>query len=53
MGNTHYYIMVTGSNAIFDVPVVDYINIIKFNEGDTITFEYAQGIDKNTVYSIE
>lgn len=52
-GNTHYYIMITGSDAIFDVPVVDYINIIKFNEGDTITFEYAQESDKNTVYSIK
>ena len=27
-GNSHYYIMVEGSDAIFDVPVVDYIDVI-------------------------
>lgn len=52
-GNTHYYIMISESDEIFDVPVVDYINIIKFNEGDKITFEYTQGTDINTVYSIQ
>lgn len=52
-GNSHYYIMIEGSQAIFDVPVVDYINIIKFNVGDLITFEYSEGTDVNTVYSIK
>lgn len=52
-GNTHYYIMLDNSNAIFDVPVVDYINIIKFNEGDRITFEYSEGVNTNTVYSVQ
>ncbi|MFA9379186.1 MAG: CvpA family protein [Lachnotalea sp.] len=52
-GNSHYYIMLDSSNEIFDVPVVDYINIIKFNEGDQITFEYAEGTDVNTVFSIQ
>ncbi|WP_099468371.1 hypothetical protein [Konateibacter massiliensis] len=51
-GNTHYYIMLEGTGAIFDVPVADYINIIKFNEGDSITFEYSEGTDTNTVYSV-
>jgi hypothetical protein len=52
-GNSHYYIMIDSSNAIFDVPVVDYINIIKFNEGDTITFEYSEGDKVNSVLSIK
>lgn len=52
-GNTHYYIMLDSSDAIFDVPIVDYINIIKFNEGDKITFEYSEDGDKNKVYSIQ
>lgn len=52
-GNSHYYIMIDSSNAIFDVPVVDYINIIKFNEGDRITFEYSEGVDVNSVFSIQ
>ncbi|PXV85699.1 hypothetical protein C8E03_11553 [Lachnotalea glycerini] len=52
-GNTHYYIMLDGSNAIFDVAVTDYISIVKFNQGDQITFEYSEGSDVNTVYSLQ
>lgn len=52
-GNTHYYIMISGSDEIFDVPFADYINIIKFNEGDNITFEYTKGEAVNNVLSIK
>ena len=30
-GNSHYYIMVEGSDDIFDVSVVDFIDIIRYN----------------------
>ena len=33
MENSHYYIMIEGSEDIFDVPVVDYIDIIKYDVG--------------------
>ena len=51
-GNSHYYIMVEGSDAIFDVPVVDYINVIRFDVGDAVTIEYKEGEETNTVLSM-
>jgi len=52
-GNTHYYILLNNSNEIFDVLVSDFINIIKYNVGDQITFTYSTGTDSNTVLGIE
>lgn len=52
-GNSHYYIMLEGNNEIFDVSVVDYLDIIKYNEGDQITIEYTPGDQANTVLSIK
>lgn len=52
-GNTHYYILLSNSDQIFDVLVSDFINIIKYNVGDTITFSYTTGTDSNTVLGIQ
>ncbi|MEE1085573.1 MAG: CvpA family protein [Schaedlerella sp.] len=52
-GNSHYFVMIDGSDAIFDVSVVDYINIIKYNVGDEITVEYKEGKETNTVLSLK
>lgn len=52
-GNTHYYILVNNSDEIFDVVVNDFVNIIKFDVGDTITFTYSAGSVTNTVLGIE
>lgn len=52
-GNSHYYILLNNSNEIFDVNVADYIQIIKYNIGDTITFSYTIGNDANIVLGIE
>ncbi|RDU23973.1 CvpA family protein [Anaerosacchariphilus polymeriproducens] len=51
-GNTHYYIMLKGSNEIFDIPLLDFINVVSFSEGDQITFEYNKGNSTNTVLSV-
>ena len=51
-GNSHYYIMIEGSDGIFDVPVVDYIDVIRYNVGDEVTVEYKEGEKTNTVLSI-
>lgn len=51
-GNSHYYIMVEGSDAIFDIPVVDFIDIIRYNVGDEVTLEYKEGEQSNTVLSL-
>jgi len=52
-GNSHYYILLNNSKEIFDVNVADYIEIIKYNIGDTITFTYSGGVNANTVLGIE
>lgn len=52
-GNSHYYVMVEGSDAIFDVSVVDFIDIIRYDIGQEITVEYKEGKDANIVMSIE
>lgn len=52
-GNSHYYILLKGSDAIFDVSVADNLAIIRYKEGDTVTFEYTEGEnDVNTVVTI-
>lgn len=52
-GNSHYYIMLEGSDGIFDVPVVDFIDIIRYNVGDEVTIEYKEGEQSNTVLSLK
>ena len=51
-GNSHYYIMIEGSDGIFDVSVVDYIDVIRFDVGDEVTIEYKEGEQTNTVLSM-
>ena len=51
-GNSHYYIMMEGSDAIFDIPVVDFIDIIRCDVGDEVTIEYKEGEKSNTVLSV-
>lgn len=52
-GNSHYYVMVEGSDDIFDVSVVDYIDIIKYEPGQEITMEYKEGEETNLVMSLK
>ncbi len=51
-GNSHYYFMIEGSDEIFDVSVVDYIDAIRFDVGDKVTIEYKEGKETNTVLSV-
>ncbi|MDD3402997.1 MAG: CvpA family protein [Hespellia sp.] len=52
-GDSHYYIMIEGSDEIFDVSVVDFIDIIKYDEGDEVTVEYKKGDESNLVLSLD
>lgn len=52
-GDSHYYIMVEGSEDIFDVSVVDFIGIIRYEVGQEITMEYKIGESSNTVTAIQ
>lgn len=51
-GNSHYYVMLEDSDAIFDVSVVEFIDIIKYDAGDEVTIEYKTGEESNTVLSL-
>ena len=51
-GNSHYYVMLENSDEIFDVSVVDFIDIIKYDMGDEVTIEYKAGEESNTVLSL-
>ena len=52
-GSSHYYLMVEGSDAIFDVPVADFIEVIRVEPGMEITIEYKEGKKTNTVTALE
>ena len=52
-GNSHYYIMLEESDEIFDVSVVEMVQIIKYDVGQNISLEYKADKDVNTVLSIK
>lgn len=52
-GNTHYFILLSNNDQIFDVSVSEFLPIIKYDVGDSITFTYMTGADSNTVYGVE
>lgn len=51
-GDSHYYLMLEGSDAIFDVPITDFIDVIRCDVGDEVTIEYKTGEETNTVLSL-
>lgn len=53
-GNTHYYIVLEGhDDQIFDVPITDFLGIVKYDVGDQITISYNEAEPANTVVSVE
>lgn len=51
-GNSHYYLVLKGSDAIYDVSVADNLSIIRYQEGNKVTLQYTEGEAVNTVYSV-
>nr|WP_288555967.1 CvpA family protein [uncultured Mediterraneibacter sp.] len=51
-GNSHYYLMLDGSDEIFDIAVTDLINVIRIKEGDQVTLEYQKGDQTSLVLSL-
>ncbi len=41
-GNSHYYIVLEDADEIYDVNVAELLEVIRFEEGDEITMEYAE-----------
>jgi hypothetical protein len=53
-GNTHFYIVLEeNENLIFDVPITDFLGIVKYQEGDTITISYNESTPTCTVLSVD
>lgn len=52
-GNTHFYLVVEGSERIFDVPIVDFMEIVKYDVGDKIKISYVEGEPTCTVLKLE
>ena len=53
-GNTHYYIVLEGhDDLIFDVPITDFLGIVKYDVGDRITIAYNEAEPANSVVSVE
>lgn len=52
-GNSHFYLLLDGKEEIFDVPFADFVEIIKYNVGDSITLEYVPGGKTATVTNIK
>ena len=51
-GNSHYFVMLEGSDDIFDISIAESISIIGFDVGDKVTIEYKAGEETNTVLSL-
>lgn len=51
-GTSHYYIMLDASNDIFDISVVDFLDVVRCEEGQKVTLEYKEGEKANTVLSL-
>lgn len=54
-GNTHYYICLENKEDIFDIDMSEekLIGIVRYHEGDMITFQYMEGEGLNTVREIK
>lgn len=51
-GNTHYYVILEGSDLIFDIPLVDFMQIVRYDVGDTLSLSYLPGDPVCTVYEL-
>ncbi len=51
-GSTHYYIMVEGSDDIFDVSVAEFLEVIRCDVGTEVTMEYKEDENIMSVVSL-
>lgn len=40
-GNTHYYVLINGSDKIYDCPITSFADIVRYHEGDTVTITFT------------
>lgn len=41
-GNTHFYVMLEGDSNLYDFKMPNMLDIVRYKEGDTITFDYVR-----------
>ena len=51
-GNSHFILLLENNNELYEVNVAEEISIIRYNEGDSITFQYETGTPTNSITSI-
>lgn len=51
-GNSHFYLLLEGNDAIFDASVTNVMDIVRYQIGDMITMEYKEGEKSNQVTKI-
>lgn len=42
-GNSHFYLVLEGEERIFDISITDFVEIVRYDVGDSITLEYMEG----------
>ncbi|MDO4321864.1 MAG: CvpA family protein [Lachnospiraceae bacterium] len=52
-GNTHFYVTLENSDAIFDVSLVEFMEIIRYDVGDAVTLTYLIEEPVCTVLGLE
>ena len=52
-GNSHFYLALEENDEVYDVPVVDYPEIVTYDVGDEITLEYSEDSPANVVLGIK
>ena len=51
-GNSHFYLVLEGSDAIYDAPITNVMDVVRYQIGDEITLEYEEGEKSNSVVKI-
>lgn len=52
-GNTHMYIMIDGSDNIYDADVSEYVDVIRYSEGMDVNIEYTEDTQLCKIISIK
>ncbi|MDD7740066.1 MAG: CvpA family protein, partial [Lachnospiraceae bacterium] len=51
-GNSHFYLLLSGRDEIFEVQITDFVEIMRYREGDSIVLSYMEGDPFCTVTGI-
>ncbi|MBS6195840.1 MAG: CvpA family protein [Clostridiales bacterium] len=52
-GNSHFYLVLSGRDLIFDVPVQEFLQVVALKEGDRVSIEYTEGDPVCTVIDLK